>query len=134
MDLEKTIENVKNNCDSYIDSESAIVNINKDYFIVKEESDYVFITCGLMVPAPFFNEIDVYSIDKDIVSLSEEEFMKYGGLNERFFGILVKDNDYIYGFIDLCDCKVDSGFIELKKSNDALYTKIDEIATNFIIE
>ncbi|MCQ2972018.1 MAG: hypothetical protein MJ209_01815 [archaeon] len=132
MNLEKTINNVKSLCESYVEPESAIVHINKDYFIMKEPSDYIFINCGLFIPAPFFNEVDVYSVDKDIVSLTEEEFLKYGGLGEKYFGILVKEEAYTFGYIDLCDCKIDSGFTELKESNNPLYNKIVEIATKFM--
>lgn len=132
MNVEKTIENVKSVCESYVEPESAIVHINKDYFIMKEPSDYIFINCGLFIPAPIINEVDIYSVNKEVVSLTEEDFLKYGGLNEKYFGILVKEDEYIYGYIDLCDCKIDSGFTPLKESNDPLYNKIVEIATNLM--
>ena len=35
--------------------------------------------------------------------------------------------------IDLCNCKVESGFREIKKSDDGLYKKITEIINEMII-
>ena len=74
MDLEKTIEKVKNSCDSYIDSDLAINHINKDYFILNSPSDYVFINCGLVVPIPLLNEFDIFSVKKETVKVLQEEF------------------------------------------------------------
>ena len=133
MDLEKTIEKVKNSCDSYIDSDLAINHINKDYFILNSPSDYVFINCGLVVPIPLLNEFDIYSVKKETVKVSQEEFKEFTPLTERYFGILyINKEEYILWTIDLCHCSVNSVFTPLKKSNKILYKKLDEIATSLM--
>ena len=133
MDLEKTIKKVKNSCDSYIDSDLAINHINKDYFILNSPSDYVFINCGLVVPIPLLNEFDIYSVKKETVKVSQEEFKEFTPLTERYFGILcINKEEYILGTIDLYQCSINSVFIPLKKSNKTLYKKLDEIATSLM--
>ena len=133
MDLEKTIKKVKNSCDSYIDSDLAINHINKDYFILNSPSDYVFINCGLVVPIPLLNEFDIYSVKKETVKVSQEEFKEFTPLTERYFGILyINKEEYILGTIDLYQCSINSTFIPLKKSNKTLYKKLDEIATSLM--
>lgn len=41
--------------------------------------------------------------------------------------------NYTIGIIDLCNCKVESGFREVKKSDDGFYKKLDEIISEMII-
>lgn len=133
MNLEKTIENIKKICDSYIDPELAIKYINKDYLFSTDKNDYIFINCGLLIPAPLFNEIDIFTDKKYTISLTAQEFVKYQNMREKYFGILIKEEEYILGVIDLCDCQIDSGFTPLEKSDDLLYKKIEKIATNLIM-
>ena len=133
MDLEKTIEKVKNSCDNYIDPDLVINHINKDYFILNTKSDYVFINCGLVVPIPFLNEFDIFSTKKETIKVSNEEFIEFTPLTERYFGILyINKEEYILGTIDLCHCSVNSTFTPLKNRNNTLYKKLDEIATSLM--
>ena len=54
---------------------------------------------------------------------------------EVFFGILIEKNtsNYTIGIIDLCNCKVESHFREIKKSEKGFYKKIAEIIDEMII-
>ena len=82
-----------------------------------------------------FNECDIFSIEDKTISLSSEEFQKYGDLKEEYFGILIKknSNDFLIGSCDLCGCKIDSSFRQIKKSEDNFYKTINNIIESNII-
>ena len=42
-------------------------------------------------------------------------------------------SNYIIGTIDLCGCKIESCFRPIKKSDEGLYEKLDEIISKMII-
>lgn len=114
MNIEKTIENIVAKCDNYIDPQLAICIIRdnctmgsnnidelKKYGIENEDSyvekvlkvlkhENIFITFGMLAFIPMFNECDIFSIEDKTISLSSEEFQKYGDLKEEYFGILIK--------------------------------------------
>ena len=142
MNIEKTIENIVAKCDNYIDPQLAICIIRdnctmgsnnigelKKYGIENEDSyvekvlkvlkhENIFITFGMLAFIPMFNECQ-----------------KYGDLKEEYFGILIKknSNDFIIGSCDLCGCKIDSSFRQIKKSEDNFYKTINNIIENNII-
>ncbi len=160
MNFEKTIENIIARCDNYIDPQLAITIIHDNYTIgsnnifqlkkydIKNEDSYskkvlkvlkhenIFINFGMLSFIPLFNECDIYSFRDETITLTFEEFQKYGGLKEEYFGILVKKNssDFVIGSCDLCGCKTDSSFREIKKSEDNFYKKINEIIKANIID
>lgn len=84
---------------------------------------------------PILNECDIFSFRDETITLTPEEFQQYGDLKEEYFGILVKKNscDFIIGSCDLCGCKIDSSFREIKKSENNFYKKINEIIQSNII-
>ena len=159
MNIEKSIENIVAKCDNYIDPQLAICIIRdnctmgsnnigelKKYGIENEDSyvekalkvlkhENIFITFGMLAFIPMFNECDIFSIEDKTISLSSEEFQKYGDLKEEYFGILIKknSNDFIIGSCDLCRCKIDSSFRQIKKSEDNFYKTINNIIENNII-
>lgn len=159
MNFEKTIENIIARCDNYIDPQLAITIIHDNYTMgsnniseikkygIKKEDSYskkalkvlkhenIFISFGMIAFIPILNECDIFSFRDDTITLTPEEFQKYGALKEEYFGILIKKNsfDFIIGSCDLCGCKIDSSFREIKKSDDSFYKKIDEIIKNNII-
>lgn len=114
MNIEKSIENIVAKCDNYIDPQLAICIIRdnctmgsnnigelKKYGIENEDSyvekvlkvlkhENIFITFGMLAFIPMFNECDIFSIEDKTISLSSEEFQKYGDLKEEYFGILIK--------------------------------------------
>ena len=140
MNVEKTIENIIAKCDNYIDPQLAICIIRdnytmgsnnidelKKYDIENEDSYVAFI--------PLFNECDIFSIEDKTISLSSEEFQKYGDLKEEYFGVLIEknSNNFIIGSCDLCGCKIDSSFRQIKKSEDNFYKTINTIIESNII-
>lgn len=159
MNIEKSIENIVAKCDNYIDPQLAICIIRdnctmgsnnidelKKYGIENEDSyvekvlkvlkhENIFITFGMLTFIPMFNECDIFSIEDKTISLSSEEFQKYGDLKEEYFGILIKknSNDFIIGSCDLCGCKIYSSFRQIKKSEDNFYKTINNIIENNII-
>ncbi|WP_299524154.1 hypothetical protein [uncultured Methanobrevibacter sp.] len=159
MNIGKTIENIISNCNNYIDPQLAITIIHDNYtmgsnninelkkYNIKNDDNYVkkalkvlkheniFITFGMLAFIPIFNECDIYSMKDETIKLSKEEFQKYGDLKEEYFGILIKKNstDYIIGSCDLCGCKIDSSFNEIKSENTEFYKKIKKIIENNII-
>lgn len=114
MNIEKSIENIVAKCDNYINPQLAICIIHdnctmgsnnigelKKYGIENEDSyvekvlkvlkhENIFITFGMLAFIPMFNECDIFSIEDKTISLSSEEFQKYGDLKEEYFGILIK--------------------------------------------
>lgn len=149
MNIEKSIENIVAKCDNYIDPQLAICIIRdnctmgsnnigelKKYGIENEDSyvekvlkvlkhENIFITFGMLAFIPMFNECDIFSIEDKTISLSSEEFQKYGDLKEEYFGILIKknSNDFIIGSCDLCGCK---SIHHLDKSKKAKTTSIKQ--------
>ena len=107
MNIEKSIENIVAKCDNYIDPQLAICIIRdnctmgsnnigelKKYGIENEDSyvekvlkvlkhENIFITFGMLAFIPMFNECDIFSIEDKTISLSSEEFQKYGDLKEE---------------------------------------------------
>lgn len=158
MNIEKSIENIVAKCDNYIDPQLAICIIRdnctmgsnnigelKKYGIENEDSyvekvlkvikhENIFITFGMLAFIPMFNECDIFSIEDKTISLSSEEFQKYGDLKEEYFGILIKknSNDFIIGSCDLCGCKIDSSFRQIKKSEDNFYKTMHRNLNNFL--
>ena len=106
MNIEKSIENIVAKCDNYIDPQLAICIIRdnctmgsnnigelKKYGIENEDSyvekvlkvlkhENIFITFGMLAFIPMFNECDIFSIEDKTISLSSEEFQKYGDLKK----------------------------------------------------
>ena len=147
MNIEKSIENIVAKCDNYIDPQLAICIIRdnctmgsnnigelKKYGIENEDS-YVEKVLKVLKHENIFNDCDIFSIEDKTISLSSEEFQKYGDLKEEYFGILIKknSNDFIIGSCDLCGCKIDSSFRQIKKSEDNFYKTINNIIENNII-
>lgn len=62
--------------------------VEKVLKVLKHEN--IFITFGMLAFIPMFNECDIFSIEDKTISLSSEEFQKYGDLKEEYFGILIK--------------------------------------------
>ena len=156
MNVEKTIENIIAKCDNYIDPQLAICIIRDNYtmgsnnidelkkYDIENEDSYVekvlkheniFITFGMLAFIPLFNECDIFSIEDKTISLSSEEFQKYGDLKEEYFGVLIEknSNNFIIGSCDLCGCKIDSSFRQIKKSEDNFYKTINTIIESNII-
>lgn len=114
MNVEKTIENIIAKCDNYIDPQLAVCIIRDNYtmgsnnidelkkYDIENEDSYVekalkvlkheniFITFGMLAFIPLFNECDIFSIEDKTISLSSEEFQKYGDLKEEYFGVLIE--------------------------------------------
>ncbi len=159
MDFEKTIENIIGRCDNYIDPQLAITIIHDNYTMgsnniseikkygIEKEDSYskkalkvlkhknIFISFGMLAFIPILNECDIFSFRDETITLTPEEFQQYGDLKEEYFGILVKKNscDFIIGSCDLCGCKIDSSFREIKKSENNFYKKINKIIQSNII-
>lgn len=154
MNIIKTIKNIRATCDDYIDPDLVATVIYHDNYIgtnnildlkkydINSNDNYekrvlkvlnhenIFITLGMLAFIPILNECDIYSTENYSIKLTQEEFDKYGDLKEEYFGILIKKdcNDLIIGSCDLCGCKIDSSFREIKKSEDNFYKKLKEIA------
>lgn len=143
MNVEKTVEYLKNICESYIDPDLLIREINDDYFMGSDENitidslkhSNLFINFGLLAFAPIINECDIYSTEDYTVKLSKEEFDSYGEIKDEYFGILIEKNssNFIIGTCDVCGCKTDSSFHPLR-SKGKLYEKLSEIVNQLIIE
>ena len=159
MDVYESIKNIRAKCDIYVapDLVSTIIDENnymgnnnileiegyeisdedsyEDRFmkILKEEN--IFINCGMLAFIPMLNECDIFSVVDETIKITQEEYDANAQENEVYFGILVKkdSSDYIIGMIDLCNCKVESGFREIKKSESGLYKKLAEIIGEMII-
>ncbi len=159
MDVYETIKNIRAKCDIYVapDLVATIIDENnymginniseiEGYGITKDDSyedkfmkilkeENIFISCGMLAFIPMINECDIFSVVDDTIKITQEEYDENADENEVYFGILIeKDSSkYIIGMIDLCNCKVESGFREIKKSDDGLYKKIAEIINEMII-
>lgn len=143
MNVEKTLENIREKCDSYIDPELLVTSISDDYYMGSNENigvenlefENIFINLGLLTFAPIINECDIYSFKDSTVKLSAEEFNSYEEIKDEYFGILVKKNscEYIIGTCDVCGCKIDSKFTPLNK-NGELYKELEKLVNEVIIK
>ena len=159
MDVYKTIKNIRSICNNYMDPDLVATIIDENYYmgsntinemqgysisdddsyeekfmkILKEEN--IFINCGMLAFVPIINECDIFSITDETIKITQEEYEKNAHENELYFGILIEKNssNYIIGTIDLCGCKIESSFRPIKKSDDGLYEKLDEIISEMII-
>lgn len=159
MDVYETIKNIRAKCNNYIDPDLVSTIIDENYYmgsnnileikgyeisdddsyetrlmkILKEEN--IFINCGMLAFIPMINECDIFSVADETIKITPEEYDKNAQENECYFGILIEKNteNYTIGIIDLCNCKVESGFREVKKSDDGFYKKLDEIISEMII-
>lgn len=152
MNVKKTVEHVQENCESYVDPELVAVVITKDNYLgpnnigelrdygIEEKDSYsekvlkvlnkekIFLNLGLVTFAPFVNECDIYSMKDCTLKLPEDVFEKYSHFKDKYFGILIDEDDWSIGICDICGCKVDSSVEELEKSDDVFYEKLREIA------
>ena len=159
MDVYETIKNIRAKCDIYVAPDLVATIIDDNYYmgsnnisetegygitkddtyedrfmkILKEEN--IFINCGMLAFIPMLNECDIFSVVDDTIKITQEEYDENADENEVYFGILIEkdSSNYMIGIIDLCNCKVESGFREIKKSNDGLYKKLAEIIDEMII-
>ena len=159
MDVYETIKNIRAKCDIYVAPDLVATIIDDNYYmgsnnisetegyritkddtyedrfmkILKEEN--IFISCGMLAFIPMLNECDIFSVVDDTIKITQEEYDENADENEVYFGILIEkdSSNYMIGIIDLCNCKVESGFREIKKSNDGLYKKLAEIIDEMII-
>lgn len=159
MNVYESIKNIRANCNNYIDPDLVATIIDENHYmrnnnimeitgygispddsyedrvmkILKEEN--IFINCGMLAFIPIMNECDIFSVSDETIKITQEEFDLNAQEKECYFGILIEKNssNYTIGIIDLCNCKVESGFREVKKSDDGLYKKLDEIISEMII-
>jgi len=101
--------------------------------ILKDEN--IFINCGMLAFIPIVNECDIFSAEDKTIKITQDEYEKNAHENELYFGILIEKNssNSIMGTIDLCGCKIESCFRPIKKSDEGLYEKLDEIISKMII-
>ena len=159
MDVYETIKNIRAECDIYVapDLVATIIDENnymgsnsisetEGYGITEEDSyedkfmkilkeENIFINCGMLAFIPMINECDIFSVVDDTIKITQEEYDENADENEVYFGILIEkdSSNYRIGMIDLCSCKVESCFREIKKSDDGLYKKLAEIIDEMII-
>ena len=159
MDIEKTIKNIRANCDNYVDSDLVATIIHENYYMgsnnilefdgygIKTDDDFedrilkilkhehVFLAIGMLTFIPVINECDIYSVNDYNIKLTQPEFDKYTNEKERIFGILIKkdSDDYIIGSTDLCGCSIDASFKEMEKTDLNFYKKLKEIIDELII-
>ena len=159
MDVYETIKNIRAKCDIYVapDFVATIIDENnymgsnnlsetEGYGIKKDDSyedkfmkimkeENIFINCGMLAFIPMINECDIFSIVDDTIKITQEEYDENADENEVYFGILIEkdSSNYRIGMIDLCNCKVESSFKEIKKSDDGLYKRLAEIIDEIII-
>ncbi len=159
MDVYETIKNIRAECDIYVapDLVATIIDENnymgsnsisetEGYGITEEDSyedkfmkilkeENIFINCGMLAFIPMINECDIFSVVDDTIKITQEEYDENADENEVYFGILIEkdSSNYRIGMIDLCNCKVESCFREIKKSDDGLYKKLAEIIDEMII-
>lgn len=159
MNVYKSIKNIRANCNNYIDPDLVATIIDENHYmgndnimeitgygispddsyedrvmkILKEEN--IFINCGMLAFIPMLNECDIFSVSDETIKITQEEFDLNAQEKECYFGILIEKNssNYTIGIIDLCNCKVESGFREVKKSDGGFYKKLDEIISEMII-
>lgn len=159
MDVYETIKNIRAKCNNYIEPDlvATIIDDNgymgsnniseitgygisdddsyEDRFLKILKSENIFISCGMLAFIPMFNECDIYSVADETIEITQEEYDENAKENEVFFGILIEKDtsNYTVGLIDLCNCKVESCFREIKKSEKGFYKKIAEIIDKMII-
>lgn len=159
MNVYESIKNIRAKCDNFIEPDlvSTIIDDNKymgsnnimetagygitdddtyeDRFMKILKSENIFISCGMLAFIPMLNECDIFSIADKTIKITPQEFNENAKEKEVFFGILIEKNtsNYTIGIIDLCNCKVESHFREIKKSEKGFYKKIAEIIDEMII-
>lgn len=159
MDVYESIKNIRAKCDNYIEPDlvSTIIDDNsymgsnnileiegygisdddsyEDRFMKILKSENIFISCGMLAFIPMLNECDIFSIADETIKITQDEFNENAKEKEVFFGILIEKNtsNYTIGIIDLCNCKVESCFREIKKSEKGFYKKIAGIIDEMII-
>ena len=159
MNINETIENIRAECDNYMDKDLIATVIHDNYYMgtnnILELEDYnigkednfnervmkilthenIFLAIGIYSFIPVINECDIYSKNDYNLKLTQEEFEKYSHQKERIFGILIKkdSDDYIIGSTDLCGCSIYASFKPIEKSELEFYKKIKEIIDEFII-
>ncbi len=159
MDVYETIKNIRSVCNNYMDPDLVATVIDDNYymgsnsidemqgydisdddsyeekFMKVHEKENLFISCGMLNFIPLMNECDIFSSRDETIKITQEEFDENCQEQEVFFGILIEKNssNYIIGTIDLCGCKIESSFRPIKKSDDGLYEKLDEIISKMII-
>lgn len=159
MNIYETIKNIRSKCDNYIDPDLVVMTVNdnctlgennlseieecgispKDKFedkvlkILKKEN--IFIIIGMLSFIPILNECDIFSFEDETIKLTKNEFENHADEKEVYFGMLIKKNTnhYIIGTTDLCNCKIDSCFREVKKDDGEFYKKLEEIIQKMII-
>ena len=159
MDVCKTIKNIRAKCDIYVASNQVATIIDDNHYlgsnifceiegygitikdsyeerfmkILKREN--IFVNCGMLAFIPMINECDIFSIADETIKITQEEFDENAKEKEVYFGFLIEKNstNYTIGVIDLCNCKIESCFREIKKSNTGLYKKLEEIIDDMII-
>lgn len=160
MNLKRTIKNIRAGCKNYIDPDLFAFLIDDECYMgtnnileiegygIENDDSYedrllkihkkenIFLPLGVMAFMPILNECDIFSEDDYNFHLTPEEFEIYADETEKLFGILIKkdSNEYIIGKTDTCSCSVDSCFEKLKKSDSELYSTIEKIIKEKIID
>ena len=159
MNVYESIKNIRAKCNNYIEPDLVSTIIDDNYYMgsnnISEMTGYdisetdiyeekfmkilkyenIFISCGMLVFIPILNECDIFSVADETIKIMPEEYNEYAKEKEFFFGHIDRKNtaNYTIGIIDLCNCKVESCFREIKKSENEFYKKIDEIINGMII-
>lgn len=159
MDVYETIKNIRAKCNNYVEPDLVSTIIDDNFYMgnnniqeitgyeISEYDSYeerfmkilkkenIFISCGMLAFIPMINECDIFSVTDETIKITQEEFDENAKEKEVFFGILIEKNtsNYTIGIIDLCNCKVESCFREIKKSENGFYGKIAEIIDEMII-
>ena len=141
MNVYESIKNIRAKCDNYIEPDlvSTIIDDSNimetaGYGIADDDTyeerfmkilkiENIFISCGMLAFIPMLNECDIFSIADETIKITPQEFKENAKEKEVFFGILIEKNtsNYTIGIIDLCNCKVESRFREIKKSEKGFF-------------
>ncbi len=107
--------------------------VEKALKVLKHEN--IFITFGMLAFIPLFNECDIFSIEDKTISLSSEEFQKYGDLKEEYFGVLIEKTaiTLLSAAVIYVDVKLIHHLDKSKKSEDNFYKTINTIIESNII-
>ena len=153
MNIKKTIRNIVDNCDNYIDPDLVAIIINDNYTLGSNnfseiddfgicpddtyekrlmkilEHENIFIICGVISFIPILSECDVYSIDDETFKMNPHEYTDSLKDDEYYFGFLIGNNgdDYLIGTVDLCTCNINSRFREVTVNEKELYVKLKDI-------
>ena len=160
MNIEKTIINIRNNCDSYVEPDLLAFIVDDDNLLstnnilnmtgneINDNDNYekrllkihknenIFLPLGMMTFMPILNECDLFCQKDYHLKLSKEEFKKYASEKEKLFGILIKkdSSDYKIGKTDTCNCSIDASFEEFEKTDLNFYKTIEKIVNEKIID